>query len=533
MARYSGLDDPTRWTFPHALREHAQRDPATEWLACTTGEKLTFGQAWDECGRMAGFLGARGVVRGDRVIVMLPNGVDFIRMWLGLGLLGATAVLLNTELRGNFLKHQVDTAEPRLIVVHEDFLDALTEAKPELRDAAHVLVAANGSSPQAAAWSAWRDAPRWDGSPPAPHEIACIMYTSGTTGPSKATLLPHAHCVLFGAGQVEAFDLGGDDVIYVPLPLYHANGLLMCVGSSLLAGIPLVLRPRFSASAWLTDIREHRVTVTNLLGALGSFVLGTAASAQDREHRLRAICNGPNRIDHEAALKDRFGVKDVISVYGMTEINIVAWGRVGRPAPGANGWVQKGRFDLMVADPETDVPRSPGEVGEIMVRPNVAGAFMAGYFGMPEKTVEAWRGLWFHTGDAGTLSSDGLLVFIDRMKDCIRRRGHNISPTEVEEGLAGMPGIQEFSAYAVPSEIEGGEDEIMIALVADSGVTKPEYQALAAHADKVLPKFARPRFFRFFDNLPKTGTGKVQRAALRKLGRVGAWDRDTAKGRNP
>lgn len=530
MPAYSGLHDPSLWTFAHALREHAQRMPARQWLACTTGERLTFAQAEEDCARMAGFLAAQGVAAGDRVVVMLPTGVDFIRVWLGLALLGATAVLLNTELRGNFLKHQVQTARPRLMVVEETLLEALAGTNPEMLDAPNLLVASDAATTRGARWREWSVTPRWDGPLPDAQSIACIMYTSGTSGPSKATLLPHAHCVLFGIGQMEAFGIDDSDVMYVALPLYHANGLFMCVGSSLLAGIPVVLRPRFSASAWLPDIREHGVTVTNLLGALGSFVLGTPPSPRDRDHRLRAICNGPNRVDHEAMFKERFGLKDVIAAYGMTEINIVAWGRAGKPVPGAIGWVQQGRFDIMVADPETDVPRAPGEVGEIMVRPNVPGAFMAGYFGMPDKTIEAWRGLWFHSGDAGTLSADGLLVFIDRLKDCIRRRGHNISPSEVEEGLAGLPGVAELSAYPVPSGIAGGEDEIMIALVAAEGAPRTAYEVLAEHADRALPKFAQPRYFRFFDQLPKTGTGKVQRAELRKLGTADAWDRDAAQG---
>jgi crotonobetaine/carnitine-CoA ligase len=149
---------------------------------------------------------------------------------------------------------------------------------------------------------------------------------------------------------------------------------------------------------------------------------------------------------------------------------------------------------------------------------------MAGYHGLPDKTVEAWRNLWFHTGDAGVMDETGLLTFVDRIKDCIRRRGENISAAEVEAAVIQLPGIAELAAFAVPSNVPGGEDEVMLAVVTmpGRGVTP---SAIADHARKVLPRFAQPRFIELVSELPKTATGKVQRAQLRKRG-VGpaSWD---------
>jgi crotonobetaine/carnitine-CoA ligase len=184
-------------------------------------------------------------------------------------------------------------------------------------------------------------------------------------------------------------------------------------------------------------------------------------------------------------------------------------------------------FEMIIADPETDRQLRPGEVGEILVRPKVPFGFMTGYYAMPEKTVEAWRNLWFHTGDAGMMDESGLLTFVDRIKDCIRRRGENISAAEVEEAIAPLPGIAEVAACAVPSDIKGGEDEILLSVVLAPGVSlTPE--AIVEYADRVLPRFARPRFIRFMAELPHTATGKVQRAVLRKQGSEGAWDREAA-----
>jgi crotonobetaine/carnitine-CoA ligase len=533
---YSGLNDPSRWVLPLVLAEQAEARPSAPWIVTVEGERWTFGEARADVMSVAGFFEELGVKPGDRVVLMLPNGIDYVRAWLGLLSIGAVAVLLNTELRGAFLAHQLQNAAAALAVVHESMLATLEAASthaPELRTVL-VVGAAGASAPvppttrlHRLPWEAWRVARPRDGTLPLERDIACIMYTSGTSGPAKGVLMPHAHCTLFGIGTLRAAELRADDRYYIVLPLFHSNGLLMQLGATLLAGIPAVLRPRFSASAWLADIREHGATVTNLLGVLAAFIVGQPRSEHDRDHRLRAVLNGPNPPELERVLRERFGVADVISGFGMTEINMPVLGRVGRSTPGASGWVQADHFELIVADPQTDRAVPTGEVGEILVRPKVPWGFMAGYQGMPEKTVEAWRNLWFHTGDAGRLDAEGVLAFVDRIKDCIRRRGENIAATEVENIVATLQGVAEVAAYAVPADIPGGEDELMLSIVPAAGV-KVSVTALASigdAAEALLPRFARPRYLRWLNELPKTATGKVQRAVLRQAGSAAALDR--------
>jgi crotonobetaine/carnitine-CoA ligase len=153
---------------------------------------------------------------------------------------------------------------------------------------------------------------------------------------------------------------------------------------------------------------------------------------------------------------------------------------------------------------------------------------MAGYLDQPQKTVEAWRNLWFHTGDAGTMDTEGLVTFVDRIKDCIRRRGENIAATEVEAVVATSPGVAEVAAFAVPSDIVGGEDELMLAIVTLPGASiDPE--ELGREVEMRLPRFARPRFIEILDALPRTNTGKVQRNLLRQRGRATAHDRGAGR----
>lgn len=522
--------DPRDWILPRILAEQGRLRPNAPWISMVDGDSLSFGQAAADATRVAGHLSSLGIQPGDKVGVFLPNSIDFVRTWLGIGTLGAVAVMLNTELRGAFLRHQLRNCGADLIVVHGSLLDAVADVAAEVDTLRRVAVPGDVSvqkldGVELLGWDRWRDASPYEGPMPRASDVACIMYTSGTSGPSKGVLMPHAHCALYGIGQIKAVQLTAQDRFYIPLPLFHANGLLMQLGASLQMGIPAVIRQRFSASEWLNDIRRHGCTVTNTLGALAAFVLAQPRRADDRDHRLRVACNAPNLPAHEAEFRERFGVRDILSGFGMTEVNIPVWGRIGQSRPGAAGWAHEEHFDVIVADPETDLPVPPGELGEILVRPKIPFGFMIGYHDMPDRTVEAWRNLWFHTGDAGTRGVDGLITFVDRTKDCIRRRGENIAATEVEAAIGQLSGIEEVAAYPVPSSIPGGEDELMLAIVPGSGISLSTEEVIR-HADKVLPRFAAPRYVEFVTELPKTATGKVQRAVLRKRGVACAWDRE-------
>jgi crotonobetaine/carnitine-CoA ligase len=509
---YSGMDDPHRWTFPAVIEEQAEARGEQLFAAMTSGESLTYRELRDQASKIAGMLAAAGAKPGDRIAVMLPSGLDFLRAWAGIGRLSATAVLLNTELTGSFLAHPLADSAPSILIIDASYLPRL-DGLPAIK----LFVAGLGEASGHEDFDQWRATDALEAPLPMPSDLACIMYTSGTTGPPKGVLMPHGHCFLFGLGVADNLGIGTDDHYYVCLPLSHANGLLMQIGAVLIAGAQATVRERFSASAWLHDIRACGATVTHSLGAISAFVIGQPSSAQDRDHGLRAMLSAPNHPDHEQAWRERFGIADVLGGYGMTEVNIPLYGKRGEPRPGTCGRAYDRFFEVAIRDPETDMPVEQGGVGEIMVRPRMAQGFMAGYNNLPEKTVQAWRNLWFHTGDAGRMDADGYVTFVDRIKDCIRRRGENISAADIEAALSELPDVVEIAAYAVPSDIPGGEDEIMCAVVwNDRAPADPA--AILAHARARMPRFAQPRYIAFMASLPKTGTEKVRKAELRGIG---------------
>lgn len=513
---YSGVDDQHRWTLPAVLDEQAEVLGDQCFVAMIGGDSLTYRELRDTAAQVAGMLAAAGAGAGDRIALMLPNGLDFLRAWAGIGRLSATVVHLNTELTGAFLAHPLIDAAPTMLIVDASYLPRLQELAFSPENMQIFVAGSSGDASDYADFDSWRSAAAFDGPLPMPSDLACIMYTSGTTGPPKGVLMPHGHCFLFGLGTVENLGIGADDHYYVCLPLSHANGLLMQLGAVLISGARASVRDRFSASAWLRDVRGCGATVTHSLGAISAFVIAQPKHERDSDHRLRLIFSAPNHPDHERAWRERFGIAEVLGGYGMTEVNIPLYGRCGEPRPGTCGRASR-FFDVEIRDPNNDIPVDLGEVGEIMVRPRVAQGFMAGYNNLPVKTVEAWRNLWFHTGDAGRIDADGYVTFVDRIKDCIRRRGENISAADIEAVLMQLPGVAEVAAYAVPSGLPGGEDEIMCAIVPLPGVSI-EPAAIIEHSRIRMPRYAQPRYVAFMAELPKTSTEKIQKAGLRKMG---------------
>ncbi|MEU0508900.1 AMP-binding protein [Amycolatopsis sp. NPDC006125] len=496
------LVDAVRTDLPSLLRKRAAAQPEQVFVESFDGTTWTYREVWDKAAAVAGWLSAAGCGKGDRVVCVTGNRPEILAVLFGANLIGAIFVPLNPELKGQFLGHQLANSEPAVVFVQADLLETVRDA------------GLPGSVREVVVFGE----PRWDevvahapiAEPAelAPSDISTILYTSGTTGPAKGVLLPHAHCVLFGAGIATHLRMTPADKEYVALPLFHANGLFMQVGAVLFAGAQFYLAKRFSASGWLPDVRRTGATITHLLGVMADFVLNQPPSDADLDHGLRAVLSIPVSDEGAPEFERRFGV-EVLHGFGMTECNMVAYSTSGR-----NSGKALDAFELAIADAETGQLLPAGTVGEIVVRPRIPGAFMAGYFKMPDKTVEAWRDLWFHTGDAGFLDEQSRLHFVDRIKDCIRRRGENISSYEVEQAVLHYPGIAECAAVGVKTDDAGGEDEVMICVVPDPGA-EIDPSALTEFCRERMPKHMVPGFVKVMTELPKTATGKLQKAPLR------------------
>jgi crotonobetaine/carnitine-CoA ligase len=529
----------TEWTLVHLLRRQAATHGDRPFIEFEDGQRFTFRSLDRWTDGLAGSLAALGVRAGDRVLGLIGNRAESLGMVFATAKLGAIWVPVNTGLRGAFLRHQLVNAEPRIAVVEDKLAPNLRDVEAGPVEPHTVVIVGDPGTPLPGGLEGVRRLSfaelRGLGAPadldlvsPAPGDIAMIMYTSGTTGPSKGVLMPHAHCYLLGLGTAEAARLGPDDRYFICMPIFHANALCMQLFGSLIAGTEVVVAERFRASTWLDEVRASRATITNGLGVIPEFIFRQPPTARDREHRLRLMPAVPIAPEWGRDFEERFGVP-FLQLFGMTECSIVTYGRPGEPlVPGCAGYPLDEFFEVAILDPATGVLLPCGQVGEIAVRPRVPGGFMAGYFRMPDQTVEAWRNLWFHTGDAGRFDERGRLHYVDRIKDCIRRRGENISSFEIEQVLNAHPAVAESAGVGVKVAGAGGEDEVKACVVAAPGAVLDPVDLLDWCTPR-MPHFAVPRFVEIVSGeLAKTPTGKLQKAALRSAGLTpSTWDRES------
>jgi carnitine-CoA ligase len=528
----------SEWTLVHLIRRQAAEQGNRPFVRFEDGQAFTFRSLDDWTDALAGSLAALGVRAGDRVLSLIGNRAEALGLLFATVKLGAVWVPVNTALRGAFLQHQLDNAEPRVVVVEDSLASNLADVTVGAVAPEALILVGDSATPTPACLRGIRRLAFPDlralQAPsdlalitPAPGDVAMILYTSGTTGPSKGVLIPHAHCYLFGLGTAEATALTTVDRYFICMPLFHANALLLQFVGSLIAGAEVTVVERFRATTWLAEVRASQATVTNGLGVIPEFIFRQPPTDRDRNHRLRLIVSVPIAEEWGHAFEARFGVP-FMQLFGMTECNIVAYTRPGEAlVPGCAGHLLTEWFEVRIVDPDTDVTLPPGQIGEIAIRPKVPGGFMAGYFRMPEKTLEAWRNLWFHTGDAGRLDDLGRLHFVDRLKDCIRRRGENISSFEIEQVLNAHPAVAESAVVGIRLPGAGGEDEVKAYVVSAPGATLDPV-ALLDWCTPRMPHFAVPRFVEVVTELAKTPTGKLQKTSLRQAGITGAtWDRES------
>ena len=517
-------------TLPDMLRRQAVLFGSRPLLRIA-GRRWSHADAADAAGVRAGVLAQAGVQRGDRIAVMCGNRIEFLETFLGAGWIGASTVPVNTASMGPQIGYSLAHSEARLLVIEAGFLQRLHTADLAQTKLEEIWVigeapAGNGDAWRPPASMRVRAYPAGGPAvPPAdvqPGDPLAILYTSGTTGPAKGVVCPHAQYFWWGVNSAEVLGVGADDVLCTTLPLFHINAL-NTLAQAALTGAEVVFETRFSASGFWPSMQANGATVVYLLGAMVPILLAQPAGEAERNHRVRTGL-GPGVPDAAGkAFFERTGVR-LLEGYGSTETNFAIATAPDSPRGGVMGWLRPG-FQARVAD-ESDVELPPGEAGELLLRADEPHAFASGYFNMPEKTVEAWRNLWFHTGDRVVRDADGAFRFVDRIKDAIRRRGENISSFEVEQVLLSHPCVASCAVYPVQSEL--AEDEVMAALVPRDG-ERIDPAELVRFCEGRLPYFAVPRYIDVLQDLPRTENGKVQKFKLRERG-VGTqtWDRGPA-----
>jgi crotonobetaine/carnitine-CoA ligase len=538
MTGAAGTDPAVDWplagmTIPDLLARAAAADPRRVMVTFTDDRDFTIGEVWDRATRVARGLRERGVDRGDRVGIFVGNRIELLTAWFGAFIAGAVAVPLNTAQRGSVLKHMITLTGIHALLVDQHELDAIGDVLADAKGL-HTVAVVGDALPGAGTaarlpcvrYADWESAPTGiDPVPGYPHELAALMLTSGSTGPSKAVMWSHRTALMMATVAQDCLEYGPGDVVFTCLPLFHANALLSSFLSGFMSGARVAVAPRFSARTFWREIAEQGATKTSMLGTMPGILYRQPPAPHDRAHRPMRAFMVPAPLGYYKEFEERFDI-EIVQFYGLTDMNTLIGVPpdqldVARSKPTSCGLANP-HFELKVVDVQDREVRR-GQIGELVARNKIPFTGQLGYFDMPERTVETWRNLWFHTNDRFTQDEDGWFYFVDREQDAIRRSGENVSSIEVEGVLRLHPGVLETAVLSVPSA--DAEDEIMAVFQVDD-TWDGDFEALLRYCYRELAYFAVPRYFRAVSEFPRTSSQKIRKDLLREAGVTNdTWDR--------
>ena len=514
-------------TIGHILADAATRNGERPYLMFED-EVYSYADAERLSNELAAGLAGIGVERGDHVAIMMENCPEYLWLVFALGKLGAVGVPINNAAKGALLGYYLDDADCTLAIADAAYADSVAEAATavgvELRGVyARADGVAEASGPALdELFEAGKGA-----AAPAEEVRFCdpwlIMYTSGTTGPSKGCVCPHAHPQTVGYRVAANFEITPDDVFYTCLPLFHGNALWYQALTALWAGASVALVPRFSASRFWSDVQRYRATFFSAIMSVATILEKAEPVPEEVDNPLRIAFVVPLPREREA-LERRWGLEFVCN-YSMTELfpPYVLGPGEGYDNPGSSGTAASGIKARIVDENDEEVPA--GTVGEVVVRSEEPWTIFTEYYKKAEATADAFRNLWFHTGDRGRLDADGHFHFADRAKDAIRRRGENISAHEIEEIVTVNERVKEAAAVPAPSDL-GEEDVVIYVVKADQTLSERE---VVEYARENMAYYMVPRYVAFEDELPKTPTHKIAKFVLRERAQTeyeSMWDRE-------
>lgn len=501
------------------IRARVAEHPEATWLKWKDSE-VAWKDVLSNAQRAANGLLELGVRPGERVALLLGNGPEFLWAHLGAVLIGAASVPANISQRGAALEHILRDCAATAVIVAAELRSVLAAVREELPRLRHAVVV-GGPAGAGADWDFGRLMSAADREPdvdlPEPAGSVGMMYTSGTTGPPKGVVTARYDTTPL-LSLLSASGVAPGETMYTALPLYHGNALLVSAIGSMICDAKLALAPRFSASRLWEDCRRYEAVEFNTLGGMISILLKQPPGPADTDHQVRVVLSAGCPPDRWEEFQRRFGVR-IIEWFGMVDSPGILLNDAGRV--GSMGRSGVAGVEFRVVD-EAGRPLGPRQVGELVFR-HPAGPTTY-YENLPEATSRAYRGGWFHSGDLAECDEDGFFCYRGRKKESIRRLGENISAWEVEVAVNSHPKVRESAAHAVRSEL--GEDEVKVTVVPQPGVQlKP--QEILEHCRGKMAHYAIPRYVELVASLPKTGTQRVQYAALKARGvTAGTWDRE-------
>ena len=508
---------PQRITLGELLHRQASRFADRPFVTMAPdGTTITYGEFERLVNRLGNGFRAQYGLETEHVAIMLPNSVAYLAASYALKKLDLVEVSVNRAFRGPALSRMINLTACRVLFTSGGHFEVLTDIigdLPYLTD----LVVTDGADEAKALFPSLTvrrfedllsDCEDHIPSQASDTDAAVIMFTSGTTGPSKGCQLSHRYAVRTAENMIAPFRLTADDINYTPYPLSHIGPAFYDILPMMMLGGRVVLRDGFSLSNFWPELVEFGVTWFMCLGSVQQLLYAAAPCPEERLHRVTRCWSTPAPVP-KADFDSRFGLHLVPGGgYGSTDA-----GWVVVPQWDHDGGIVLPHFELAIVD-ENDDRLPPDTDGEIVIRPREPGVMADGYVGMAETTLESRRNLWFHTGDIGRLDEDGLFYFRYRKAERIRVKGEMVSGLEVEEGALTHPDVEDAAALGMPSKL--GEEDIRLFVILKPGATCSA-EDIRAHCRGVMAKFMVPAVVTILDSMPRTMTGKPEKGKLAGL----------------
>ncbi len=477
--------------------------PSHRAIRVPGGPSVTYESLRRQVHALAGQLAGLGICRGDRVAIVLPNGIEALVCFLAVSA-ATTAAPLNQAYKLEEFRFYLEDTKAKALITAPAGGEEARKAAPSATLQIEISVDAQGE----VALSTAAEAAAYD--PPGPDDVALVLHTSGTTSRPKRVPLTHGNLSASVRNVVDTYRLTPADASLCVMPLFHVHGLVASTLATFLSGGTLVLPARFNALNFWPVVRDYGVTWYSAVPTMHQTLLNRAKSrgADDSGGaaygHLRFIrsCSAHLPPSTMLEMEEVFGVP-VIEAYGMTEASHQMASNPLAPGVRVPGSVGQGTGVAIAIMNEEDALLPMAAKGEVVIQgPNVISA----YEDNPDANADSFTNGWFRTGDEGSLDADGYLTLSGRLKELINRSGEKISPLEIDEVLRSHPAVAEAVSFGVPHPTHGEEPSAAVVLSGEATA-----QELIAHCRSLLADFKCPRVVHIVDEIPRTATGKVQR----------------------
>ena len=539
LGRSKKLDKNKSLTVPDMIEESIDKFPNN--IAIEFEDKsYTYLDLDSESNQIANWAIKKGYKTGDVVALLMENKPEFIFIWLGLSKLGITIACLNNNIKSKSLAHCIQTSKSKSLILSSDLIDNYSSAEDLIDDQLSVYVSGdkvqgfenidddnekNTNRPNSSIRRTLTNS-----------ESLFYIYTSGTTGLPKASNFSHQKFAVGSGLQMFSLNMKSTDKTYLVLPLYHATGGVVGLGSTLFTGGTVVLRKKFSVEKFWEDCAKYKVTVITYIGELFRYLISAPKNEFEKQHNIRGMYGNGLRPDVWKVVQDRFGINNIIEFYGASEGNVSLtnvdsrFGSIGRIPPYAKNALPTKivKFDVVN---EKVVRNEDGfciecennEAGEVIgLIPN-EDKFSGKFEGYTDKEATEKKILkdvfekgdqWFSSGDLLKRDKDGYYYFVDRIGDTFRWKSENVATSEVSEAISTFAGVKEANVYGVLVPGEDGRAGMASIVPGEEFSINGLYEHLSQH----LPKYSIPVFIRISKEIEVTGTFKYKKTDLVKDG---------------